>query len=127
MVKRLKHTNMSKDMLKSLKGFEDVFEDYVKSDEYKEIEKRERETSRAHEQFELQHFLEVENDRLSSLEIFLSKKVPLKLNFAQTDKLIDVQKERKEFLKNKLVNDVVRLDSQLQKNLASLFNAHFSV
>lgn len=63
-----------KKFLKRLKGFEDVFIDYVKSEDYKEHERKERDNSKVGEQYELQHFLEQENARLSALEIFLTKR-----------------------------------------------------
>lgn len=126
MSKKIGNTNVSKEVLANLKGFEDVFEDYVKSEEYKDLERKERENSKVGEQYELQHFLEQENDRLSALEIFLTKKIPLKMNFSQTEKLILVQMERKRLLKEKLGQELTRLDSPLQKNLAQLINSHFA-
>ena len=116
----------NKELLEGLKGFEDVFEDYVKSEEYKELERKEREKSKIGEQYELQHFLEQENNRLSGLETFLTKKVTLKMNFSQTDKLIVHQRERKRQLKDKIAPELVKFDSQLQKNLAQLLNSHFN-
>ena len=115
-----------KEINQSLKGFEDVFEDYIQSEEFKENERKERDKARTGEQYELQHFLEQENDRLTGLEIFLTKKIPLKINFSQTDKLIKHQRERKKTIKNKLTVELGKLDSSLQKNLAYFFNAHFS-
>lgn len=109
-----------------LKGFEDIFEDYVKSEENRDTERREKENSRIGEQHELQHFLEQENARLSGLETFFTKKIPLKVNFSQTPKLTLVQMERKSFLREKLSDSLTRLDSDLQKNLAHLMNSHFS-
>ncbi len=116
----------SKELLEGLKGFEDVFEDYVKSEEYKDIERKEREKTKVGEQYELQHFLEQENDRLSGLETFLTKKVTLKMNFSQTEKLAIHQKERKRQLKEKIGPELIKFDSQLQKNLAQLLNSHFN-
>lgn len=116
----------NKELLEGLKGFEDVFEDYVKSEEYKDVERKERERTKVGEQYELQHFLEQENDRLSGLEIFLTKKVTLKMNFSQTDKLIRHQKDRKKLLLDKLGPELIKFDSQLQKNLAQLLNSHFN-
>jgi hypothetical protein len=116
----------NKELLEGLKGFEDVFEDYVKSEEYKDIERKERERTKVGEQYELQHFLEQENDRLSGLETFLTKKVTLKMNFSQTDKLIRHQRDRKKLLLDKLGPELIKFDSQLQKNLAQLLNSHFN-
>lgn len=126
MSKKIGNPNLPKEMLEGLKGFEDVFEDYVKSEEYKDNERKEREANKAGEQYELQHFLEQENDRLSSLEIFFTKKIPLKMNFSQTEKLTLIQMERKRVLKEKLSSDLTKLDSHLQKNLAQLINSHFA-
>jgi hypothetical protein len=125
MSKKLGIINVPKELL-GLKGFEDVFEDYVESEEYKELERKEYENSKVGEQYELQHFLEQENARLTCLEIFLTKKVSLKTNFSQTEKLTLQQVERKRVLKEKLFNEFKKLDSPLQKNLAQFFNAHFS-
>lgn len=126
MSKKIGTTNVSKDVFDGLKGFEDVFEDYVKSEDYKEIERKERENSKVGEQYELQHFLEQENDRLSALEIFLTKKIPLKMNFSQTEKLILIQIERKAVLKEKISDELSKLDSAFQKNLAHMMNSHFA-
>lgn len=126
MSKKIGNTSVSKEVFDSLKGFEDVFADYVKSEEYKEHERKEREKQKVGDQYELQHFLEEENARLSALETFLTKKIGLKMNFSQTEKLILLQMERKKVLKDKLAGEFVRLDSTLQKNLAHLMNSHFA-
>ena len=126
MSKKIGNTNVTKEVFEGLKGFEDVFEDYVKSEEYKEHERKERDLSKIGEQYELQHFLEQENSRLSSLEIFLTKKIPLIMNFSQTEKLIIIQMERKKILKEKLVVELIKLDPPFQKNLAQLMNSHFA-
>lgn len=126
MSKKIGSTTVSKEVYDGLKGFEDVFEDYVKSEDYKEHERKDRDNSKVGEQYELQHFLEQENSRLSALEIFLTKKIPLIMNFSQTEKLILVQLDRKKFLKEKLATELIKLDSPLQKNLAHLMNSHFA-
>ncbi len=126
MSKKLGKHSLPGDIFDNLKGFEDVFEDYVKSEEYKDLERKERESSRVGEQYELQHFLEQENMRLKSLESFLTKKIPLKVNFSQTEKLILIQMNRKQELKEKLIPIMKKLDSPLQKNLAQLINSHFA-
>ena len=118
--------NIPKEIADALSGFEDVFEDYVQSEEYKENERRDRENSKDREQYELQHFLEQENARLTGLEVFLTKKISLKTNFSQTDKLIIQQQERKKILKEKMFGEFKKLDSALQINLAQFFNSHFS-
>lgn len=126
MSKKVGNINLTKEVVDGLKGFEDVFEDYVESEEFRDKERRQNDNQKVGEQYELQHFLEQENARLTGLENFLTKKIPLKLNFSQTDKLILVQNERKKVLREKLIPEVKRLDSPLQKNLAAFFNAHFS-
>ncbi|MDO9182683.1 MAG: hypothetical protein Q7U04_09755 [Bacteriovorax sp.] len=126
MSKKLGNTNLPKEVLQGLKGFEDVFEDYVESEEYKELERRKYENAKVGEQYELQHFLEQENARLSCLESFLTKKIALNTNFSQTAKLTALQIERKRVLREKLLNEFKKLDSSLQKNLAQLFNSHFN-
>ena len=126
MSKKIGNKNVSQEVFDGLKGFEDVFEDYVKSEEYKDHERKERENSKVGEQYELQHFLEQENERLSALEIFLTKKIPLKMNFSQTEKLTLIQMERKKVLRDKLTQEFSKLDSNLQKNLAQLLNSHFA-
>ena len=126
MSKKIGNTNVTKEVFEGLKGFEDVFADYVKSEEYKDHERKERDISKIGEQYELQHFLEQENSRLSSLEIFLTKKIPLIMNFSQTEKLIIMQMERKKILKEKIAAELIKLDSPLQKNLAQLMNSHFA-
>ncbi len=126
MSKKIGTTSVTKEVFEGLKGFEDVFEDYVKSEEYKEHERKERDISKLGEQYELQHFLEQENSRLSALEVFLTKKIPLIMNFSQTEKLIILQMERKKILKTKIGVELIKLDSPLQKNLAHLLNSHFA-
>lgn len=126
MSKKIGNKNVTKEVFEGLKGFEDVFEDYVKSEEYKEHERKERDLAKIGEQYELQHFLEQENSRLSSLEIFLTKKIPLITNFSQTEQLIIIQMERKKALKEKISAELIKLDSPFQKNLAHLMNSHFA-
>ena len=126
MSKKIGTTSVTKEVFEGLKGFEDVFEDYVKSEEYKEHERKERDISKLGEQYELQHFLEQENSRLSALEVFLTKKIHLIMNFSQTEKLIILQMERKKILKTKIGVELIKLDSPLQKNLAHLLNSHFA-
>ncbi len=126
MSKKIGDKRVSTEVFEGLKGFEDVFEDYVKSEEYKDIERKERENTKVGEQYELQHFLEQENDRLSAMEIFLTKKIPLMMNFSQTEKLTLMQMTRKRVLREKMGPELTKLDSQLQKNLAQLMNSHFA-
>ena len=126
MSKKLGSTTLDKKNIKGLQGFEDVFEDYVESEEYKAVERKEKESTKTAEQYEMQTFLEQENARLTALEVFLSKKVTLNTNFSQTDKLILKQLERIKELEEKLSNEFKKPDSHFQKNLAHFFNSHFS-
>lgn len=126
MTKKIGDKRVSTEVFEGLKGFEDVFADYVKSEEYKDVERKQLENHKVGEQYELQHFLEQENDRLSAMEIFLTKKIPLMMNFSQTEKLTLVQMTRKRVLKDKMGPELTKLDSQLQKNLAQLMNSHFA-
>lgn len=125
MNKRIGKHNVTGELQKNLKGFEEVFEDYVKSEEHKDHDRKERENAKVGEQYELQYFLEQENNRLSGIESFLSKKIPLKINFSQTDKLILTQIKRKNEVIDKLTDSMKKLESPLQKNLAQLLNSHF--
>lgn len=126
MSKKIGNTTVSKEVFDGLRGFEDVFADYVQSEDYKDHERKERENTKIGEQYELQHFLEQENARLSALEVFLTKKIALKMNFSQTEKLILVQMERKKILREKLTVEFIKLDSPIQRNLAQLMNSHFA-
>lgn len=127
MTKKPGNINLPKEMIKDLEGFEDVFEEYVETEEYKDLERsKDQENTRSKEHYELQRFLDQENARLTSLEIFLTKKVFLKTNFSQTEKLIQQQLERKTIIKQKIFDATKELDSSLQKNLAIFFNSHFS-
>lgn len=126
MSKKIGNINLTKETIQGLKGFEDVFEDYVDSEEYKDLERREKDNAKIGEQYELQHFLEQENARLTALEVFFTKKIPLKTNFSQTEKLILQQQERKKLIKEKLFGEFRKFESVLQKNLAQIFNSHFS-
>ena len=87
--------DISDETRKNLNGFEEVFEDYVISEDYKELERLNREKSKAGEQYELLYFLEQENARLTAIEIFLTKKISLRTNFSQTEKLLKIQSDRK--------------------------------
>ena len=126
MSKKIGNKSVTREVFEGLRGFEDVFIDYVKSEDYKEHERKERDNSKLGEQYELQHFLEQENSRLSALEIFLTKKIPLIMNFSQTQQLIVLQMQRKKALREKLSSELIKLDSPLQKNLAHLMNSHFA-
>jgi hypothetical protein len=115
---------MNKKKIPGLNGFEELFESYLTKDEFSEANK-DQDANRNNEQYELQHFLEQENLRLGNIESFLTKKIPAQINFSQTEKLITHQKNRKKEILQKSVPALGKLTSQLQQNLAQLFNAHF--
>lgn len=115
---------MNKKKIRGIDGFEELFEDYLDKDEYA-ASKKEQELRRDTDQYELQHFLEQENIRLSKIEAFLTKKIPAKTNFSQTKKLISHQKNRKKEVLQKLEPTLSKLNSAFQQNMAQIFNAHF--
>jgi hypothetical protein len=126
MSKKIDNINIPKEILKDLRGFEEVFEDYVDSENYKEQERKNLEKSSPGKQYELENFLELENARLTRLEIFLTKKISLQANFSQTEKLTLTQINKKKEMKEKLYKELNKSDSIFQKNLADFFNLHFS-
>jgi hypothetical protein len=126
MSKKIDNINIPKEILKDLRGFEEVFEDYVDSENYKEQERKNLEKSSPGKQYELENFLELENARLTRLEIFLTNKISLQANFSQTEKLTLTQINKKKEMKEKLYKELNKSDSIFQKNLADFFNLHFS-
>ncbi len=126
MSKKIDNINIPKEILKDLRGFEEVFEDYVDSENYKEQERKNLEKSSPGKQYELESFLESENARLTRLEIFLTKKISLQANFSQTEKLTLIQINKKKEMKEKLYKELNKSESIFQKNLAIFFNLHFS-
>lgn len=108
------------------KGFEELIEVYLSTEDYLASVKKEQDLNRNYDQYELQQFLELENIRLGKLESFFTKKIPAKKNFSQTEKLIIHQQERKSEILEKSVPQICKLNSTLQLNLNELFNAHFS-
>lgn len=121
-----KFNKISNELSKELSGFEDLFQDYVESEEEKERRRAEKLQAKSTENYELQNFLEEEHNRLTNLETFFTKKIPAKLNFSQTERLILEQMNRKDEIKEKLVKEFLGQESVLMKNLASMFNSHFS-
>jgi hypothetical protein len=109
----------------AIKGFEEVFDVYLNSDEYVTAAKREQDQNRNFDQYELQHFLELENTRLGLIESFLTKKLPAKKNFSQTEKLIAHQQHRKAELLEKIIPSISKTNSIFQQNIAQIFNSHF--
>ena len=124
MVKKGK--NISEEMSKEIRGFEELFSEYLKSEEAREKEKKDRESVKQSEIYELQAFLEQENERLTRLEIFFTKKLPALFNFSQAKKLFELQHDRRMVIKRKLSDELLKKESKFQKNLSQLFNSHFS-
>ena len=115
-----------KDILKELQGFEEVFEDYIENESQKDAERKKKDLIKDLDNYELQRFLELENERLTKLENFLTKKIPIKVNFSQEEKLLQIQTEKKEKLKDELILEMMVFDSAFMRNLSLIFNAHFS-
>lgn len=116
--------SIPKHLKEEVQGFEEVFGDYI--EDAKKTNMSKRHATRVPEKNELQNFLELEIERLTSLDNFLSKKVSVLKNFSQTQKLIDIQINKKAILSEDLIERLKRPDSQLQQNLAQLINGHFS-
>lgn len=118
--------NLPDDVVKGLKGFEDVFDDYLKDEEKKSFDRWEKEKEKKGDQYELANFLEIEEERIASVEKFLTKKVSQQVNFSQVEKLIHMQAERKNLLYLKLLPELMGANSKFKANLSSLFNSHFT-
>jgi hypothetical protein len=118
-----KQSQLPDSVKKDISGFEEIFEDYLDDQKLRE---RKHDRSKKHETYDLQTFLEEENDRLVSLELFLTKKLPSKINFSQTEQLIVEQLRRKNYITEKLLESFGESESLLTKNLSQLFNSHFS-
>lgn len=126
MNKKIGDKHLKKETLEEMKGFEEIFDDYAKSEAAKMQERRDRESVKSQEFYELQTFLEKESDRLTVIENFFTKKVTLRTEFSQTEKLILQQTERKVLVKEKLTKVLLRHESFMQKNLAQILDSHFS-
>ncbi len=124
MVKKL--NKLPPELSKELKGFEDIFEDYLEDEADKERVRSNKEFQKNTETYELQNFLEEENSRLTSMEQFFTKKLPAQINFSQTERLIVEQIKRKNLLRERINEETVKENSILFKNLSTMFNAHFS-
>ncbi len=118
--------NLPEELVKGLKGFEDVFDDYLKNEEKRKIERWEQEREKKGDQYELANFLEIEEKRIEAVETFLTKKVSQQLNFSQADKIANIQLERKKQLLLKIIPEIMSDESNLKKNLSAMYNAHFT-
>ena len=108
-----------------MKGFEELYEKYLTQDE-EYAHNMQKENNRNLDLYELQKFLEEENARIASLESFLTKKIPAKINFPQSGILITHQLERKNEILEKLIPVLSKGTSIFQSNMAEIFNGHFS-
>ena len=108
-----------------LGGFEELFEDYISTEKAKS-QLRESKDSKDNDSFELERFLEIENERLTNIETFFTKKIPNKIHFPQSEKLLKIQECRIEEVKNKVLLKIDRQDSVILKNLAKIFDHNFT-
>lgn len=130
MNKKIPINNLSKDSINEIskeidenhQGFKEIFEHYVLEQKENTLE-NEREIKNG--PFELQTYLENENDRLTALEVFFTKKLNLKINFSQTQGLIKKQDIRKQSIIHYFEETLLLDDSQLKINLNKLFSDHF--
>ena len=115
--------NIKKDK-NELSGFEELLEDYI-STESSKTKTKELNEAKNFDSFELERFLELENERLSNIESFFTKKIPNKINFSQAEKLIKIQESRIEEVKAKIENKIDNPESIIMKNLAKIFDHNF--
>ncbi len=117
---------LSDDVVKELKGFEDVFDDYLKDEEKKSYDRWEKEREKKGDQYELTNFLELEEKRINVAETFLTKKVSQQQKFSQAEKILQIQEERKLHLLAKILPEVMEDGSNLKTNLSQIYNTHFT-
>lgn len=118
--------NLPDDVVKSLKGFEEVFDDYLKDEEKKSMDKWEKDKEKKGDQYELANFLELEEKRITSVEKFLTKKVAQQKQFSQAEKLLNLQKERKQLVLLKILPELLDSQSKFKQNLSQIYNSHFT-
>lgn len=117
--------NLPDEVVKGLKGFEEVFDDYLKDEERRSMERWEKEKEKKGDQYELANFLELEEERICHIETFLTKKVAQQKQFSQSDKLINMQKERRRQLLLKIIPELFDQQAKFRENLARLHAVHF--
>lgn len=120
----IKKTKIPKHLSEDIKGFEDIFSDYLE-DNHKSSSTNEMINAKIAEQHELHHFLELEIKRLTFLDNFLSKKISILKNFSQTKKLIEEQKKKRTFVKDSLLQALNSPEHRLHQNLKALMKSHF--
>lgn len=107
-----------------LSGFEELFEDYI-STESSKTKIRDSNEGKNFDSFELERFLEIENERLSNIESFFTKKIPNKINFSQAEQLLKVQESRIEEIRAIIEKKIDHSESIFMKNLAKIFDYNF--
>lgn len=107
-----------------ISGFEELLEDYIITESSKSKSKDLSEIKNF-DSFELERFLEIENERLKNIESFFTKKIPNRINFSQTEKLLKIQEKRIEEVKDKLEQKIDHADSIFMKNLSRIFDHNF--
>ena len=118
--------NLPDEVVKGLKGFEEVFDDYLKDEEKRSMERWEKEKEKKGDQYELANFLEMEEKRIQHVETFLTKKVAQQKKFSQAEKLLRNQNERRQQILLKILPELLESNSKFKQNLSQLFNAHFT-
>ncbi len=74
---------------------------------------------------EMVTFIEDEISRLSRLSEFFDKKLQNSITFSPTEELIRKQDSFNILCRERLANNLTKLDSEFQKNLKNLFENHF--
>lgn len=110
---------VSSDKMKELDGFEEVFDLFESSTEFKEgpIDPRSGDDT-----FELYNFLENENKRLQLLDQLYSSKIKTLKRHPQSAKLLKEQELKKQQLLNQLIPLVASHDSAFNEEMERLFN-----
>lgn len=107
--------------IKGMKGFEDVV-DLIDPDKYR---RRLAEKKAFNDNYEMYTFLERENERLALVDRFFANQVKNQEAYPQVEGLITLQKERKELLKDELIEMLASIDSPLNDGLKHMFNKLF--
>ena len=109
-------------LIEELSGFEEVVDEFLTHEQIYGNENREKKNSN----FELTDFLELELKRLDKIDIFLTKKIEQQKRFSQSEKILNLQAARRNLIISKLISLLQNDQNHLKKNLANIFNAHFS-
>jgi len=117
---------LSKKQATDLQGFEEVMDMVIGEKEVQLNEKKRKELEKFNDSFELYNFLEYETVRVKKLDDFFSYKIPNINANSQTEELNKRQIEKKELLKEELVNRIIDINSPFHYNLKQIFNTAFS-